>query len=103
MLKEHTVLPEAEQDATEAYNWYEGQEPGLGEEFLRCTETCILSIRRNPELYRKVFEEFRRALVRRFPYAVFYEYESDHVFIYAVFHCSQDPNKWRSRLSLAKK
>ncbi len=98
MLKEYTVLFEAEQDATDAYNWYESHEPGLGEEFLRCIEICILSIRRNPELYRKAFDDFRRVLARRFPYAIFYEYENNHVFIYAVFHCSQDPNKWRTRL-----
>jgi plasmid stabilization system protein ParE len=37
-------------------------------------------------------------LVRRFPYAVFYECAEDTVTIYAIFHCSQDPRKWRVRL-----
>jgi hypothetical protein len=31
-----------------AYFWYEEQEPGLGEEFLRCVDACIQLIRRNP-------------------------------------------------------
>jgi plasmid stabilization system protein ParE len=51
-----------------------------------------------PELHRKVHEDYRRALVRRFPYAVFYEYTRETVTIYAVFHTSRDPEKWRLRL-----
>ncbi|WP_442948069.1 type II toxin-antitoxin system RelE/ParE family toxin [Nostoc sp.] len=43
-------------------------------------------------------ETYRRATVRRFPYVVFYEFNEQEIIIYAVFHCSQDPEKWRSRL-----
>ena len=99
MVKQFHILPEAEQDAADGYGWYEERQPGLGEEFLRCVEACVQSIRRNPEIYGIVHESYRRALVRRFPYAVFYEYAEDTVTIYAIFHCSQDPRKWRGRLS----
>jgi plasmid stabilization system protein ParE len=43
-------------------------------------------------------ETYRRGLVRRFPYAVFYEYADNKVIVYCVFHTSRDPNKWRERL-----
>ena len=92
------VLPEAEQDVAQAYGWYEEQEFGLGEEFLRCIDACIQLIRRSPGMYPVVHESYRRAVVRRFPYVVFYEYSDTTVMIYAVFHCSQNPKKWRSRL-----
>jgi plasmid stabilization system protein ParE len=98
MLKNLVILSDAEQDATEAYAWYEGKEPGLGEEFLRCVDACILSIRRNPELHQFVFESYRRVMVRRFPYVIFYEYSDNTIVVYSVFHCSQDPKKWRVRL-----
>ncbi len=98
MVRTLIILPDAEQDAAQAYAWYENQEPGLGEEFLRCIDACMQSIRRSPEMYQVVHESFRRGVVRRFPYVVFYEYSDTTVNIYAVFHCSQDPNKWRSRL-----
>lgn len=42
--------------------------------------------------------EFRRALVRRFPFEVFYEPAQDCITIYSVFRGSQDPQKWRARL-----
>ncbi|HEV8714891.1 MAG TPA: type II toxin-antitoxin system RelE/ParE family toxin [Candidatus Binatia bacterium] len=98
MVKQLRILPEAEQDAADAYDWYEERQPGLGEEFLRCVDVCVQSIRRNPEMYGIVHETYRRALVRRFPYAIFYEHADDTVTIYAIFHCSQDPRKWRARL-----
>jgi plasmid stabilization system protein ParE len=92
------ILSEAEQDVAQAYMWYEEQEPGLGEEFLQCVDACIQFIRRNPEIYEVAHENYRRAVVRRFPYVVFYEDSDTTVVAYAVCHCSQDPKKWRSRL-----
>jgi hypothetical protein len=50
-------------------------------------------------MHAKIFRNLRRGLVRRFPYAVFYEYENNVVNVYCVFHTSRDPNKWRERLS----
>jgi plasmid stabilization system protein ParE len=69
-----TILPSAEQDIKEAYDWYEGQEFGLGSEFIGCVEACIDSIQRNLGSYQIIFETYRRAVVRRFPYVIFYEY-----------------------------
>jgi len=40
VLRNLIILPEAEQDAAQAYVWYEDQELGLGEEFLRCVDAC---------------------------------------------------------------
>ncbi len=98
MAAELIIAPEAQQDVDEAYSWYEDRRPGLGEEFLGCVDACIRAICRMPELHAKVHEEYRRALVRRFPYAIFYEYTGGKVTVYCIFHASQDPKKWRYRL-----
>ncbi len=92
------IVPEAEQDVAEAYAWYETQRPGLGEEFVSCVGACLEAIRRMPEMHGVVHENYRRGLVRRFPYAVFYEYAEDVVTVYGVFHAARDPHKWRQRL-----
>jgi plasmid stabilization system protein ParE len=92
------VAPEAEQDVADAFGWYEGRRPGLGEDFLSCVDACVQGIRRAPEMYPAVHESYRRALVRRFPYAIFYEHAGETVTIYSVFHTSRDPDKWRQRL-----
>ena len=90
--------PEAEQDIAEAYNWYEGRRLGLGEEFLGCVDASICKICRNPQLYPTIHEDYRRALIRRFPYAVFYEYLDGTIWVYSVFHTSRNPEKWRNHL-----
>ncbi len=93
------ILPEAKGDIADAYLWYEDQSQGLGMEFLRCVEAALLSIQRTPLLYPIVHESYRRALIRRFPFAIFFEIEEDQsrCVIYSVFHSSQNPEKWRSR------
>jgi plasmid stabilization system protein ParE len=99
MAAELVVAPAAEQDISEAYVWYEGRRTGLGEEFLRSVDACMASIRRQPEIYPVVHDSYRRSLIRRFPYAVFYEHTAGKVIICAVFHTARDPDKWRQRLS----
>jgi len=98
MSVELIIAPEAQQDIDEAYRWYEDHRSGLGEEFLGCVDACIQAICRMPERHARVHEDYRRALLRRFPYALFYEYSEGKVTIYSTFHASRDPNKWRDRL-----
>jgi plasmid stabilization system protein ParE len=97
MPVELVIAPEAELDIADAYAWYEGRRAGLGEEFLSSVDACLESIRRWPGMYPVVHEGYRRSLIRRFPYAVFYEESEAAVTICAVFHTSRDPDKWRQR------
>ena len=89
------LAPEAEHDLNEAYGGYERRRVGLGEEFLSCVEACFLGICRMPQSHAVVHAQYRRALVRRFSFAVFYEFLGDSVVVYCVFHMSRDPEKWR--------
>jgi plasmid stabilization system protein ParE len=98
MAAELIIAPEAEFDLVEAYAWYEKRRVGLGEEFLSSVDACVSSICRQPEMYTQVHEAYRRALIRRFPFAIFYEYAQGTVTVYSVFHTSRDPQKWRQRL-----
>lgn len=93
------ILPDARHDLAEGFEWYEAQAPGLGQEFFRCAEACIHSVQRTPRLYPVVHDRYRRALVRRFPYAVFYEHAQHVITVYAVFHCAQAPDKWKARMT----
>ena len=94
------LVPEAKADVAEAYRWYADHSPELGLQFLRCVESTLLSIARSPLLYPVVHESYRRALLRRFPFAVFFEIDDKHhrCVIYSVFHCSQNPGRWQDRL-----
>lgn len=88
---------EARDDLSEAYAWYESRRTGLGEEFLTCFEASLHKLARTPSAYSKVYKEFRRAIIRRFPYSIFYEFDGATVTVFAVFHSSRNPSKWKGR------
>jgi plasmid stabilization system protein ParE len=91
------VRPEAALDLDEAYTWYEGKLSGLGDDFLNSVDATIAAIQRNPEAYPVVHRNVRRALLRRFPYGVFYVQDSEQVLVVAVFHARRDPRSWQGR------
>lgn len=67
-----SFLPEVEDDVISVYLWYEEKSKGLGEEFLRIFYASSAEIARTPNLYQKVYKNFHRCLLKRFPYALFY-------------------------------
>ena len=77
----------------EAQRWYEDQSPGLGERFASAIERTLVLIETNPTAYQVVEDSIRRAVVRKFPYSVFYVTEEDRVVVLAVFHQSMDPRR----------
>jgi len=89
---------EADDELAEAYDWYETREPGLGEDFIRCVDACVEGLRRHPMMYPVAFGSVHRALIRRFPFELFYEPLPDALKIHAVFHCSRNPKLLRKRL-----
>jgi len=66
----------AEAEVESAFDWYEAQSVGLGAEFLRAVDAVFASICRTSVLCAVVRGRTRRALLRRFPYGVFF-YERD--------------------------
>ena len=89
--------PEAEGEFRDAIIWYEHQRKGLGSEFILCIDEVIERIRRNPETYPKVHQAVHRIVVRRFPFALFYEVVGSEIRVLAIFHSRRDPSRWRSR------
>lgn len=52
----------------------------------------------NPKMPPKIYKEARRAVVRRFPYCIYYIIQSDRIHIVSIFHTSRNPKKWQSRV-----
>ncbi len=91
-------LPEVEEDVIAGYVWYETKSPGLGEEFLRMFYAYAGEIPRNPLRYPKVYREFRRRLLRRFPYGLYFRIEDKQIIVFGIFHCARDPHTIRTKL-----
>jgi len=99
MSQRIVVRPEAESDIAAAAQWYEERRPGLSLEFRSALDRTLLSIENNPELYARVYRSLRRALLRRFPYGVFYLQRAEDIVVVAVLHTSRDPRLWRARFT----
>lgn len=92
-----TVSDRAVREVGEAYEWYEEQVPGLGNEFLEALGAQLKLIARSPQLYAETQRGVRRALLSRFPYGVFYAMKSDIVSVLGVVHTSRHPRRWPRR------
>ena len=82
---------QARTDLKIAFAWYEQQRRGLGFEFLDCVEAVIETIQSMPKLYTLHHDNFRRALIRRFPFSIFYTIEKQELVVHAIFDNRQDP------------
>src|SRR5438046_2962523 len=91
--------PEAEGDLLAARNWYEQQQPGLGDTFLDAVRAVLIRIELMPEMYAIVFRGTRRAKLRIFPYLIYYRALADVAEVVAVFHGSRDPKLWQERVN----
>ena len=84
-------LPEVEDDAVAAYEWYESKLVGLGKDFLQTLYSTTEETTLNPLLYQLMHGEIRRRLLRRFPYAVYFTLDGNELVVLGVFHCARDP------------
>ena len=98
MTPQLIIRPEAELDIQAAFEWYEAQSLGLGSEFVRAVDVCLSNIGRSPLAYPTIHQQARRALIRRFPYGLFYVFDPSLIAIVACFHSKRDPKQWQDRL-----
>jgi toxin ParE1/3/4 len=90
--------PAAEADLQDAYDWYEGRQPGLGVEFIGEIDRCISNIVSQPKMYPVVHTNVRQAPVKRFPYCVMYSDFKDEIVVFAAFPAARDPKIWQRRM-----
>jgi plasmid stabilization system protein ParE len=84
-------------ELVEAQDWYENEATGLGRRFRRAIDALIERMSNNPQEFPVLFKNVRRALLRRFPYSLFFVVEDDAVIVIACFHASRDPSRWQKR------
>jgi len=58
---------------------------------------ALTKIEEAPLSYPHIRKKVRRALIRRFPFGIYYIVEGDDIVVLAVMHGRRDPAKWRDR------
>ncbi len=92
------ILESAAHDLIGGSQFYDRQEAGLGEYFLDSLFSDIDSLQLYSGIHARHFGTFHRLLSKRFPFAVYYEFEQDTAIVYAVLDCRCDPTWIKNQL-----
>lgn len=99
MTRRLVIQPQAEMDVADAVVWYEDQGAGLGNQLLDEIESVMERVAHSPFQFPQIRNEVRRALLRRFPYSVYFRVSDETVDIIAVLHQHRDPKTWQKRIT----
>ena len=94
------IRAEAEDDLEQAFDYYESQRPGLGQEFLDEYVRGTREVASYPTRWQREpgTTNARRYRLNRFPYALIYQVKDAASTIVAVVHLHRKPGFWRNRL-----
>ena len=94
------IFPRAvREEAREAINYYELEQPGLGERLWEEVGATVRWILANAEVARLRAGGYRRVNLRTFPYYIAYALRGEAVVLLAVAHAARRPEYWIDRLS----
>jgi plasmid stabilization system protein ParE len=92
------ILKSASQDLIDGYRFYEKQSEGLGRYFLDTLYSDIDSLAIHGGIHPIYFSKYKRALSKRFPFAIYYRLENNTVLVYAILDCRRNPAWIRKRI-----
>jgi len=94
----HIVLSlDAKADIRSIHRWYRRIDRDLAHRFSLESRITVRRIAQFPYQFPLVNETVRQALLKRFPYAMYYRLYSKLVFIIAVVHQRRSDAIWRQR------
>jgi plasmid stabilization system protein ParE len=96
------IQPRAITDAERAARWYEARRPGLGSEFILELDAAIEKAAIFPAICALIYRHVRRVLLRRFPYAVYFTFDSSVIEVFAILHLRRAQENWSSRVREAE-
>ena len=89
--------PDVFSEVKEAYDWYENQAYGLGDDFMSELEAAFQTVSELPGTWPMFKSDYRRFLLSKFPYSVIYRDNLETIFVVAVMHNSRKPDYWKTR------
>jgi len=92
------IFPDAVEDLSEGFWFYESQESGLGDYFTSHLRADIEGLKITVGTHRRIYQDYHRLLSRVFPYAIYYTIENEEVTVWAVIDCRKNPEWIRQRL-----
>lgn len=97
MSRRLLVRPEAQAEIDDAVSSYERRRPGLGARFLWELDRVLARAVESPSQFPIVEEAARRAIVKKFPYGVYFVVDAQAIVVLAVLHFRRRPESLRGR------
>jgi plasmid stabilization system protein ParE len=92
------IKPAAQREFDQAVAWYRSQSTRVATRFHTSVLGLFTRITQHPKHYAVEWRDIREALVRSFPYAIYFRATADLITVYSVFHTSRDPEDWQARV-----
>src|ERR1700690_2361117 len=92
MSKRVQILLAARSEIAEVRRYYESESFGLGDLFLHDVDGILKNISDFPLMYPERIGSIRRALLKRFPYAIFYRNNSIESIVIGVRSTKRNPS-----------
>ncbi|MBA4148059.1 MAG: type II toxin-antitoxin system RelE/ParE family toxin [Verrucomicrobia bacterium] len=101
MIFKVTTEVEAERDWSEAVDWYEQRESGIGSRLNTEVHSVLQTLARQPGRFPLVGRMTRRIRISGWPYSVFFTINEEHreVKVIAIWHGARNPGELKRRLS----
>lgn len=90
--------PEAEAELAEARLFYSLQRQGLDVALMQRIDQTLNAIAARPHAFPIIYGNLRRAVVRQFPFAIFYELSEHEINVFAVYHSSRNFERLLTRI-----
>lgn len=81
----------------QVFLWHEEQKGDLGSTFETHFDNAVISIQSNPLKTQVRYNDTRVFFLKKFPYGIHFQVNDSVILIVAIFHTSQDPEKWTGR------
>ncbi len=86
-------------DITQAVDWYNEKQAGLGEKFFIRVKKQTAKLSTSALLFAVKYDDIRCMCIEKFPYLLHYRVneETKTVKVEGLFHTSRDPKTWEER------
>jgi toxin ParE1/3/4 len=98
-VKQTVLAPAAQAELDGAVDWYEARVSGLGLKFMLLVDEALQEIQESPAKFPRWEHDarFRKFVMQRFPYIIFYRDLADRIDVIAIAHGARDPGYWLKR------
>jgi plasmid stabilization system protein ParE len=89
--------PEAEEEYLASLSWYQQRSPIAATNFANAIAHAVHRIGHAPQRWPIYFANFRKYVLRQFPFSIVYQEFLHEIVIFAVAHGSRRPGYWKER------